>query len=240
MDTLPGIDHIYIVHHPLAARRRAAMDAWIAHERFAPSYIEYRSRHLAETLPQETIDRYYLPDPVEHARRAGAVSEGRSHHPHFPLDRREIAATIEHLDIFGDCIEKKYSRILILEDDALFVSDFSDRIGALMTQHLPSDADIISLGDGCGSHINQPPYAIATRSDILLYENPKHHMRCTDSYIITREACERLLPSIVPFALAIDWEMSYQCIRLALHVYWAEPTLVTQGSFVGRYPSLLR
>lgn len=237
MSQLPQIDHIYIVHHPMAARRKAALDQWMAHMDFPPGYAEYRSHFVAESLDEKEVARYFNPDKAEHLRRAQAVSPESGHLLHFPLNRREIATGMEHVELLRDAQKRGFDRILVLEDDALFPPDFKERFEEAM-RNAPEDADVLSLGEGCGLHIHKPPYNIPIVPEKKWYENPKHHGRCTDSYVIGRKAIETVLPMLAPFSLPIDWEMNYQFALHKSSVYWLEPSLVLQGSFCGAYPSL--
>lgn len=237
MKTLAAIDHIYIMHHPRAVERRKAMDAWIAANNFAPEYVEYASEYKSEELTSELLKRVYLPSIAEHAKRAASTSTTATP-PGFPLNLSEIATTLEHARVWDNCIQKKYNRVLILEDDVLFVPNFAERWNSYSKEIL-SDAEIISIGDGFDMHIDKAPYNITITSEKHFYKNPLHHMRCSDSYVITMDACKKILSTFLPFALPIDWELNYQLALHDIQVYWLEPTLVRQGTWTGAYPSLV-
>ena len=58
---------------------------------------------------------------------------------------------LSHTRIWKEMIEKNYSAVLILEDDAILADDFDERLKAAWPQ-VPQDADVLFLGCGfkCG------------------------------------------------------------------------------------------
>jgi hypothetical protein len=64
--------------------------------------------------------------------------------------------------------------------------------------------------------------------------------RCADSYLITDSCATKLFNYVSGCGiidLPIDWFMNTICRELDLEVYWAEPTIIQQGSEVGLFKS---
>jgi hypothetical protein len=108
-----------------------------------------------------------------------------------------------------------------LEDDAIPCNNFSE-ILTNYQETLPSDVDMAFLNNGCNFHAKN------IVSDKVWYPVPSTRTCC--SYIITRQACEKMLPNIIPFHNVIDFELNNQITNLSLKVYWCEPTIVRDGS----------
>lgn len=131
---------------------------------------------------------------------------------------------------------------LILEDDAILCESFMDKLKSYVEQ-LPNDFDMLFIGDGCGLHIESSKIL----PDKLVYEKtlyPTHWggdgaTRCTDSYIVSKKCAEKLCTYIsninYKINLPIDWWLNVVARQLNLKVYWAEPTIVTQGSSNGMF-----
>lgn len=152
------------------------------------------------------------------------------------FERSKASLMLKHFDAYRK-ISNAYEEALIFEDDVILCENFAE-IFANYTTQLPDDYDLIFLGDGCGYHI--PPYRI--EPDTYFYEKGVYPTfwggngatRCTDSYIISKKGAARLCEYIEhsPFkiALPIDWWLNQAARDTKLKVYWAEPTLITQGS----------
>ena len=67
--------------------------------------------------------------------------------------------------------------------------------------------------------------------------------RCTDSYIVSNKCAKQLCNYIANLQykinLPIDWWLNLADTHNNFNIYWAEPTIVTQGSQNGIYKSSL-
>lgn len=62
--------------------------------------------------------------------------------------------------------------------------------------------------------------------------------RCTDSYIVSKKCSKKLLEYFYKDSkinLPIDWYLNKIIRDLKLNIYWAEPTIVTQGTQNGTW-----
>jgi GR25 family glycosyltransferase involved in LPS biosynthesis len=97
---------------------------------------------------------------------------------------------------------------------------------------LPCDFDMMFIGEGCNIHINIPPGTIALHPET----------RCTDSYVISPTCAQKMLRLVddnCEICEPVDHWMHNRIKQLDLKVYWAEPTIVKQGTspWVGLFKS---
>lgn len=161
---------------------------------------EFITEYDRDTTPKEVLETYF---------------KGHS------LVPAQICITISHIEIYKKIVENNYSIVLILEDDAILSPHFKSSLETYCS-NLPTDFEIGFLNDGCGYH------AQGVREGTYWY--PKDHTRTCCSYIITKSCCEKLLKSSNPFHEVIDFELNTQIRNQKLGCYWAEPTIVSDGS----------
>lgn len=143
---------------------------------------------------------------------------------YFKLDNlspAQICIAISHIELYKKIIANNENMCLILEDDAIFCYDFVNNFNKYINC-IPSDIDIAFINDGCNLH------SANRTSDTIWY--PATYSRTTCSYLITKQACSKLLQTIIPFENPIDHELNKQIVLHNLKCYWCEPTLITDGS----------
>jgi GR25 family glycosyltransferase involved in LPS biosynthesis len=146
------------------------------------------------------------------------------------------AITLSHIYCYREICEK-YEHALILEDDAILCENFKYKLDSYISQ-LPVDWDMLFIGDGCGFHI---PSEITTKSSSNIFK--KCHdptawggngaTRCVDSYIVNKKCAHQIINYMdqsEKIGKGIDWWLNKVIRDINLCIYWAEPTLVTQGS----------
>ncbi len=178
-----------------------------------------RKKYLIDKLNNMKIINYEF---IENYDRNSTSKEIMNEY--FKLDNlnpAQICITIAHISIYKKIVNENLGMCLILEDDAIFdnnfVVDFNKYIDCC-----PDDIDIGSLNDGCQFHANQ------ITSEKIWYKNTITRTCC--AYLITQKCCEKILKTIIPFNKAIDHELNHQINIHNLNIYWAEPTIVTEGS----------
>jgi len=133
-------------------------------------------------------------------------------------------------------IADNYHEALIFEDDAILAEDFIEKLNSYMDQ-LPKDYDLFFIGNGCDlhieSHIIQHNKFVYPKRNEPTSWGGMGSSRCTDSYIVSNK-CSIVLAEYIsnlkPIDLPSDWLLNKAAVDLNLKVYWAEPTIVTQGS----------
>jgi hypothetical protein len=135
---------------------------------------------------------------------------------------------------------KKVKEIsIIFEDDVILAPNFSDTLSKYMSA-LPPDWDLLFIGDGCGLHIQTDhisPYTyIYPKSVQPTTWGGDGATRCADSYVISpRCAAAFAADPDRPIWKPIDFYMNDLCRKYKCKVFWAEPTIVTQGSETGLF-----
>ena len=155
----------------------------------------------------------------------------------------QIAISLSHFYAYTQ-ISDKYDNGLIFEDDVILDDNFTDILNKYITQ-LPKDYDMLFIGNGCNLHIEN--HKLISNQNI--YEkclNPTSWggdgaSRCTDSYIISKKCANKLCQYInnleYKINLPIDWWLNVAARDNIFKVYWAEPTIVTQGTQNGLFTS---
>jgi hypothetical protein len=119
---------------------------------------------------------------------------------------------------------------------------------SLYISKLPDNYDMLFIGDGCNLHI--PKEYILPNTYIyekVLYPTPwggDGATRCTDSYVLSKKCATKLSDYIDTISYKIqdsniDWWLNRAARDNQLNVYWAEPTIVTQGSENGLFKPTL-
>jgi len=160
--------------------------------------------------------------------------------------KSKISLVLKHFHVVRR-IQESYDQALVLEDDAILANGFPALLENYMSQ-VPSTYDMVFLGNGCGLHIpreNQTPGK-------NIYERGVHPTkwggngatRCTDSILISKQCAIKLckyfdIMKAVDYKIKdcnIDWFYNRAARDTKLNVYWAEPTIVSQGSEQGLFP----
>lgn len=141
-------------------------------------------------------------------------------------------------------ISETCDNALIIEDDVILSDNFTKQLEYYMLQ-LPEDYDMLFIGNGCNLHI--PNNMIVP--DKHIYEKCLYPTswggdgasRCSDSYIISNKCAKKLCDYVknikYKINLHIDWWINVAARDNNFKVYWAEPTIVTQGTENGLFTS---
>jgi hypothetical protein len=122
----------------------------------------------------------------------------------------------------------------------------SENFSVVLNQYLnqlPQDYDMLFIGDGCNLHIEN--YKITPNQ--FIYEKCLYPTnwggggatRCTDSYIVSKKCaikiCDYIKNLSYKINLPIDCWLNIASVDNNFKVYWAEPTIVTQGTQNGLF-----
>ena len=153
------------------------------------------------------------------------------------LTNGEISVSLHHIECFKKIAESPKDYALILEDDAILHPKFNS-ILEFYKKQLPENWDMLFIGDGCNMHIDKN--LLITEKNI--YENKT--TRCLDSYLISKKCCKTILEKLnlpnYTILVPVDHWLNCVILKNNFNVFWAEPTIATQGSEKGAYKSSLR
>lgn len=155
----------------------------------------------------------------------------------------QIAISLSHFYAYKQ-ISEKYENGLIFEDDVILSNNFTDILNKYINE-LPKDYDMLFIGNGCNLHIEE--HKLIYNKNI--YEKSLYPTtwggggatRCTDSYIVSKNCANKICEYInnlkYKINLPIDVWLNVTARDNIFKVYWAEPTIVTQGTQNGLFTS---
>ena len=155
----------------------------------------------------------------------------------------KISLILKHFHVIRS-IQESYGQALVLEDDVILADNFLKTLRSYMAQ-APSTYDMIFLGNGQGFHIPKDQQTAGQ----YLYKRGVDPTpwggngitRCTDSIVISKQCAIKICKYIdlmksINYKLHdcnIDWFYNRAGRDIRLQVFWAEPTIVSQGSELG-------
>jgi GR25 family glycosyltransferase involved in LPS biosynthesis len=153
----------------------------------------------------------------------------------------QISISLSHFQAYKQ-ISDKYDYGLIFEDDVILADNFINIFNKYLTQ-LPIDFDMLFIGNGCNLHIEphiiQPNKFIYEKCLYPTYWGGNGATRCTDSYLVSKKCatklCEYIRTLSYKINMPIDWWLNTAARDNNLKIYWAEPTIVSQGSQNGLF-----
>ena len=195
-----------------------------------------RKNHIINELNKNSITNYEF---IEYFDKELLTKEELSRFK--DINEGTISLMLKHLYIYKE-ISEKYDYALIFEDDIILEDNFIKKLNMYMTQ-LPENFDMLFIGNGCNLHIEQNKI----ESHKYIYEKCLYPTswggdgatRCLDSYIVSKKCAIKICDYIdnlnSKINLPIDWLLNIIAREKNLYVYWAEPTIVTQGSQNGTF-----
>jgi len=147
------------------------------------------------------------------------------------LRKAELSLAYKHIKIFNKITQNHIENSLVLEDDVLLINNFSKNFNEYL-HDTPKDWDFIFIGSGCDLRI---PIEKRNKNKAYVKEHPAS--KCTDSFIISLQAANKICNSMKTITLPIDFELNYQMSFNDLKIYWWDPPIVMQGSQVNLFRS---
>ena len=229
----PNIHHIYIVHCPCLTDRYAYLKK-VMEKYFPHDYYTFKVNTHKDTLTDEIINKYYTLD--ENVRNTELRVIGEEKNLTQKINKGNISCGINHLLIWEEVSNSKHDRVLILEDDILFLEDTLSYMIEIMAE-INDEHDIVSLEDGAGLTVES--MQIEEDLEKTIYKIESGRMRCTGAYSISKNACTKLveLNKQRKFSLEIDMQLWFYGALKLIGIYWSSPTAFTQGSQKGVFKS---
>lgn len=143
----------------------------------------------------------------------------------------EISLFLKNIDIFKREIDET---VVIMEDDAILIDNFKERLEQYLTILEKMDWDIVFSGGCCNIHARTEPGRI-------FYET--NNSRGTCMYIMNKGVCKKINDIInneIQIMKPIDDWFCLMNRKYILKYLLSEPELVIQGSEIGVYNSAIR
>jgi GR25 family glycosyltransferase involved in LPS biosynthesis len=143
----------------------------------------------------------------------------------------EISLFLKHIEIFK---KKDNDIVVILEDDAIFVDKFEEKLTNYVDYLRNYDWDILFCGECCNLHKK-------SISDKIFYESDSSRGTCM--YVLNKGVSAKInniLNLEIFLNKPIDHWFNLIKSKYNLKYLWSEPTLVYQGSETGIFRSFIR
>ena len=211
---------IFVVHYAKLTNRKDSIIKQLKTHNFD---FEFISNHGKENLTNEDKNMFRN------------ISDG------------EISVALHHIECYKRIVEENVDYALILEDDIVLCNNFRQNLEHYIKE-LPSDWDMLFIGDGCGLHIDKklliPEKHIYKKNNVNNGKTHEGATRCLDSYLISNK-CAKIITEklkLPNYTILVPADLWMNCVikNNNFNVYWAEPTIVTQGSEKGIFKSSLR
>jgi len=215
---------VYINHHDVLVDRKKYLETVIKN-------CIWVTEPTKENITDQQINEWYLNSSEAWNAKCQPLYSGMGH---YPLTKGSIVCNLGHIEGWRQFLESNEAYGVFLEDDAIIECDnFENKIEEVLTDP-PNDLDVLFIGGGFDHNS-------ITKTKTIVKENfyLKHHpaTNCACSYILTKESAKKLLDSIKPFTLSIDFELNYWFYKHNLNVYHYIPYFVKEGSKTGQYTS---
>lgn len=214
---------IWIVHYTPLKERKEFLEKELQERKLNYEFIELYDK---ECLPDFYLNKFNLDS--HHFKNLGTVS-----------------LFIKYMHTLSLVKDSEFEYNLVFEDDVIVAKNFTSDLKKII-QQLPNNFDMVFLGNGCNLHI--PDHLI--KQDKLVYKKSRKcttwggmgATRCMDSVLISKKCCINALDLFNThgnnnnkLSIPLDWWFN-EIIRIKkFDVYWAEPTIVKQGSETGKY-----
>ena len=209
-----NVDKVYVMHYRPLSERLVHIKKHLAEHN-----IKYS---LFDMEPQNDLGEYFIDN---FSIRKSKLSNFPGNLPQKAVKASEISLAYKHVRAIEDMVKNNVEVALFLEDDVILCNNFSETANTFIDS-TPDDWDLIFPGNGCNLRID--PRRLLPGKNAYKKSHPA--TKCTDSYFIRLSAAKKIISTIKPFNIAIDWELNYQLFHHDLNVYWFEPILVQQGS----------
>lgn len=229
-----AVDHVYVIHYSRNPKRRATMTARLAQYGIQAEFVTGFDRQDMTDDMRRCFNSWDA-DAIRRAESASSGGGNQSQQPSLRLQRHDkmpvpklISAqqsvVTKHHSALYDAYRRNYSRVLVLEDDALLRANFVRRLGEVV-RGAPSDFDVLMVG-GC-----LRMFAYRRRYNTVMHS--KHHYarreaRCAHAFVVSQRGVREILASL-PLTQAIDFQLTTAMQERQLSVFWIEPWLSVQN-----------
>jgi hypothetical protein len=153
------------------------------------------------------------------------------------LKNSQIELQKMHLTAISYAVSENSPWILILEDDAVPMDEFFEKIKSIM-KTIPAVNTWIGLNSGAGLTRTKSEKLI---DELGLFRVKPSATRCAVAYMISSDLTKKILDTAeldgIPNWLPIDLYFQVLLRKFKSKAYWAEPPYFEQGSETGRFVS---
>ena len=200
------------------------------------SKLVERKSHILDLFSKQNITNYEF---IENYDKDDIESESKFYSKEYK--RSTMSLHLKHLYVYK-LLAQGTEDALVFEDDIILCDNFMETLNKYLSQ-LPTDYDMLFLGNGCNLHIEKekilPHKFIYEKGLYPTSWGGNGASRCTDSYLISNACAKKMFGYVKKInstiKLPIDWWINEAARNINLKVYWAEPTIVSQGTHTGLF-----
>jgi glycosyltransferase involved in cell wall biosynthesis/GR25 family glycosyltransferase involved in LPS biosynthesis len=157
-----------------------------------------------------------------------------------PSYKKIMGNQLSHFYIFKDMLEKKYEKILILQDDAIFTRDFIRHFN-LVSNNLPKESEIVNLGLHKAAYFSHfEAYDLTKESDSDHVEQKKINdyvcswkknlQPCSLAYILTKKGAENLVEYFTRFGFILETDHNLNNYLKNKDIFWGSRKILVTGN----------
>jgi GR25 family glycosyltransferase involved in LPS biosynthesis len=198
-----------------------------------PPNIE-RLNNITLTLKRENIDfmivNRFGPDEIDYDKltdtnyeiHKGIVIEQTDRYSYYnnpnKVPKHSISLILKHMYCWQKQIELDLDWGVIFEDDSEIPIGFSSILQNVFIELSKNQYDLVMLGTFLD-------FESPDKSNNLLKYDYRHKTRCTHAYIISKNACQKMIDGFEFLNNSIDFKMNEVIQLQNLKVAWLEPGL---------------
>lgn len=195
---------------------------------------EERARNINKQFARLGLDLRWI---LEHDIPEISPDTLQAYRYHGSLRPQEISCCLKHISVWEQIAHAPEAGGIVFEDDVLLdLHNFLPVSKAALAEFRatrPGQPGCICFGDGCALYV---PWT-KKQPGRMLY--PAEYVRAADSYWLSRETAARMVDWVRShgFARPADHLIDQICAKLAIPIFWTDPTVVSQGTHIGRFQS---
>ena len=225
---------IYIIHYTKLDKRKRYIENLLSDVGVPYEFIESYDKEL---LDKTIIETYYEKSKEKHEKKVSLW--GKKANEFSELTLPELSCSIKHIEALRKIGYSNKDFGLVLEDDAIpYNDDYLSQIEKILSNTIKWDA--LFIGNGMGENFRNKKISYKRFFPINNIKVSHPATNCLEAYIIKKEVARKIVDSILPFNLVIDWELAYQFYKLDLNIHWIKKPIFFQGTKENIYESTLR
>ncbi len=228
------IDHLYILCDPREEPSRATyLRSTFQTFGLDPLCWSFVSKCYGRTL--SAVDAHAAYNPFVDRRPIERMRSFNS----YNMKPAEISLCINWEHFARTAMAAGHRCVMMFESDVLFTDDFLEQLGAAMRilETEPVEWDFLSLS--AGAKLRPARAAGDARLGWFPPVNNYFHTRTCDAMVFKVSMLEKIIPTFLPVAEVLDWELNYQLTLHQSRSLWLDPPIIRQGSATGEYASTL-
>jgi glycosyl transferase, family 25 len=167
-----------------------------------------RRRHMAAQLARAGLDHQFVasvdPALLTPDERACAVDEAVVAHYWGWLKPGVLGASLSHAQAYREILEGGDSAALVLEDDVTLERRIGSLLEDIANRAMPSEIILLYWRSKPGCELSAYKSQEISGCHRLMFPMDPHKMLSACAYVITREACETMLRTVLPVRTGAD------------------------------------